>query len=111
MSLFSVDKNTILFEQNQDSNYFYIIKEGDISVHVNKVKVNALKAGQSFGELALLHSAPRSATIICDTDVKLWAMERKNFRKIVDHINNLNHVKIKKYLGTIPFLGRIDSNK
>lgn len=109
MSLYSVDSGTILFEQGQDGNYFYIIKEGSISVHINGIKVNTMKAGQSFGEMALIHSAPRSATVICESHLKIWCMERRNFRKIVDHINSLNHTEIKKYLMTIPVLGNMDS--
>ena len=109
MSLYAVDTGTVLFEQGQDGSYFYIIKEGEISVHINKKKIKTMGVGQSFGELALLHSAPRSATIISETNIKVWCMERRNFRKIIDHINNLNHVEIKKYLAQVPFLSNIDS--
>ena len=111
MSLFTVDSGTVLFEQNQDGTYFYIIKEGEISVHINKVKIKTMKAGQRFGELALLHSAPRSATIISESNLKVWCMERRNFRKIIDHINNLNHVEIKKYLASVPFLSTFYNNQ
>jgi len=107
MSLYTVAAGTVLFEQNQDGNYFYIIKEGEVSVLINKIKIKTMKSGQSFGELALLHSAPRSATIITDTNLKVWAMERRNFRKIIDHINNLNHSETKKYLASVPFLSKL----
>lgn len=107
MSCYSLEAGTVLFEQNQDGSFFYIIKEGEISVHINKKKIKTMGVGQSFGELALLHSAPRSATIISESNLKVWCMERRNFRKIIDHINNLNHSEIKKYLSSVPFLSML----
>lgn len=36
--------------------------------------------GSSFGELALLHSSPRSATIECAEDAVVWVLDRTDFR-------------------------------
>ena len=38
------------------------------------------RSGDSFGELALLYNAPRAATVLCEEDGVLWALERKAFR-------------------------------
>ena len=46
-------------------------------------KVMDLKPGFSFGELALMYNSQRAATVTCTTDIKLWALDRKNFRSIV----------------------------
>ena len=33
-----------------------------------------------FGELALLYNSPRAATVLCEENGVLWALERKAFR-------------------------------
>jgi hypothetical protein len=37
----------------------------------------------SFGELALMYSTPRAASIIADSPGQLWALHRNVFRKVL----------------------------
>lgn len=37
----------------------------------------------SFGELALIYGTPRAATIKASTEVKLWAIDRDTYRRIL----------------------------
>ena len=37
----------------------------------------------SFGELALIYGTPRAATIKAKTQVKLWAIDRDTYRRIL----------------------------
>ncbi len=106
MSLYIIGSNILLFEQESNGNYFYIVKEGELSLIINKNQVKTFKSGDSFGELALLHNAPRSGTVKTNTEVKVWAMERKSFRKIIDHINTINHQENKNYIASIQFLSK-----
>ena len=39
--------------------------------------------GDTFGELALLYNCPRAATVTCDGDCTLWALERNGFAILV----------------------------
>lgn len=76
-----------------------IIKEGDFGKEVfliiaGKVVVterlkkgsyrvlNSLGPGEIFGEMAVLEDAPRSATLIAASEVKLLALTRENFEFI-----------------------------
>ena len=107
MSLYLIEKDKVIFDQNDNGNFFYIIKEGEVAIFINDIFIKTLSDGESFGELSLLHNSPRSATIKTNTEVKVWCMERKNFRKIVDHINYINHLETEKYIASIPFLGNL----
>ena len=66
-------------------------------------------AHPSFGELALMHSAPRSASIVAKTDGHLWALHRSAFRQIL--IQSQDHRKdLKKVLREIPFFSNLDND-
>ena len=48
------------------------------------IKVATLKNGDTFGELALVTNAPRSATVQCVTDNGiLWTIDRLAFRGLL----------------------------
>lgn len=48
-----------------------------------KLLLKTYKAGDFFGELALLYNAPRAATIISKTNSVLFALDRNTFNSIV----------------------------
>jgi CRP-like cAMP-binding protein len=110
MSLCSVDKDTAIFKQGSMGNFFYIIKEGDLDLFINDNYTKTLKKGESFGELALLHGAPRSGTVKTKTNCLLWCLERRNFRKVMDHINLINFEENMKFINSIPILTNIDND-
>jgi cAMP-dependent protein kinase regulator len=43
----------------------------------------AYKAGDYFGELALLKNEPRAASIIAKTDLKLASIDRESFKRML----------------------------
>ena len=63
MKLYTLNPGSIIFEQDSPGNTFFIIATGKVEVIVNNKRKNILKAGDSFGELALLHGTLRSASI------------------------------------------------
>jgi serine/threonine protein phosphatase PrpC/CRP-like cAMP-binding protein len=66
-------------------------------------------AHPSFGELALMHSAPRSASIVAKTDGHLWALHRAAFRQIL--VQSQDHRKdLKKVLREIPYFSKLDND-
>ena len=78
-----VKKGTEIIKQGDEGDYFYIVEEGSVEYLVDGTKVNSSGPGSSFGELALMYSSPRAATVIALTDCILWALDRITFRKIL----------------------------
>lgn len=48
----------------------------------NRLVTSIVDVG-SFGELALIYGTPRAATVKAKTDVKLWAIDRDTYRRIL----------------------------
>jgi CRP-like cAMP-binding protein len=45
--------------------------------------VASLEPGQFFGEMALLTGAPRSATVVAETDLHCYKLDRESFLEII----------------------------
>lgn len=72
-----------VFKEGDKASCFFIIDKGQVLVDLPSAKKQKeMGKKQSFGELALLYNAPRSATIRCLEDTYFWAIDRKTFRKV-----------------------------
>ena len=105
MSLYTVDAGTTIFKQGNIGFFFYILREGSVDLYINEIFVKTIKPNECFGELALLHNSPRTGTIKATKNCEFWVLERKNFRKIVEFINQINYEENRKFIQSIPILG------
>jgi serine/threonine protein phosphatase PrpC/CRP-like cAMP-binding protein len=112
-----VKAGTWVIRQGTVGDRFYIIDEGQFEVrivgdnerddgtggtliHVYEGSV-AKHAHPCFGELALMYSAPRSASIIARTDGHLWGLHRSAFRQVLAQAQGMRS-ELKQSLATIP---------
>ena len=58
---------------------FYLIDAGAVEVIEDEVPCRSLRDGESFGEIALLRAAPRTATVRTTEPTRLLALERDDF--------------------------------
>ena len=56
-----------------------MIRSGIVEVSRNGRHLNTLGPSDYFGEIALLHDAPRAATCEAKTDVELYTLARERF--------------------------------
>lgn len=98
MKLYTLSAGSIVFEQNQPGNNFFVIASGKVEVIVNQKRKTILKAGDSFGELALLHGTLRSASIKTIERSTFWSVDRNTFRKVVQSLNSLYYQENKEFL-------------
>ena len=73
----------VIIKQGDEGDNFYIIDSGEVAVYVNNELVTTISDGGSFGELALIYGQLRAATVKAKTDVKLWAIDRDTYRRIL----------------------------
>lgn len=80
----SVPAGAVVIRQGQPGALFYIVDSGEFTVSVDdQVLPTRLSRGDSFGELALLRSEPRSATVMAATDASLLTVGREEFLAVV----------------------------
>jgi CRP/FNR family cyclic AMP-dependent transcriptional regulator len=65
-------------------NAFFVILDGAVLVKTPGKRAKRLTAGDSFGEMALLDDAPRSATVDADDEVLVMLLGRKAFNRILE---------------------------
>lgn len=84
-AMFPVEKSVgeTIITQGEEGDNFYVIESGTVDVYVNDTQVTSIKDGGSFGELALIYSQPRAATVKAHTDVRLWGIDRLTYRIVL----------------------------
>ncbi|HZP37623.1 MAG TPA: cyclic nucleotide-binding domain-containing protein [Methylomirabilota bacterium] len=68
---------------------FFIIIDGMAAVRTPVGAGSQLKAGDCFGEMSLIDGEPRSATIEATTDLRLLAVDRVHFWRLLDETPEL----------------------
>ena len=104
----SVPAGTVIINQGEVGDYFYVVEDGNISFAVDGNHVGACTRGASFGELALLYNCPRAATCIANTDCRLWKVDQRTFRYMLAN-NNANQQKdVLDVLRKVQFLANLE---
>ncbi len=100
-----------IIKEDADGDYFYIVALGSCDVYIKnkndgKVPVRTLQVGDSFGELALMYNAPRSATVRAGDSgpVKVWALDRSTFRSTILASGQARRKKYEDFLVKVPLL-------
>merc|ERR1711920_1151603 len=89
----SYTKGQIIVKQDEPGDKFYILEEGVLYALKGENRVMDYKAGDYFGELALLKNQPRAASVIVESDTaKVLSMSRAAFTKM---LGPLQHVLAK----------------
>ena len=86
----------LIFHRGDAGDALYLIVAGQVAVFasdpaegVEPALLARLTEGQSFGEMALLTGAPRTATVIATTDVELLKIAREHFDELLDCLPRL----------------------
>lgn len=69
--------------EGETGDALYIVLEGKVRVHRKEKAIAELGARECVGEMALLDTAPRSATVSALTEVALLKISREDFQEIM----------------------------
>ena len=75
----------VIFKQGDAAEELFIIQSGEVEIRLGNRMLEKLSNYNFFGEMALIDSAPRSATAVAVTDVKLIPVGEKQFLFLVSN--------------------------
>ena len=92
---------TILCHEDALETVFYMILEGEVEVTkvINQTEARVLKtlsAGDFFGEMALIHNAPRAATVTTKSDVVVLELDKESFDRVLQHSSSVAMALVKE---------------
>jgi CRP/FNR family transcriptional regulator, cyclic AMP receptor protein len=73
-----------LMREGAPGREFFVILEGTADVSQQDALVNTLGSGDFFGEIALIHQGPRTATVTTTSPVRALVVTERSFRRLVE---------------------------
>jgi CRP-like cAMP-binding protein len=123
MDIRNMTTGDVIVREGEVGNSFFIIASGQ--VHVEKtvngtaIHLATLNDGTFFGEIALLSDAPRTASVVADTDGELFEISRSVLDKVIAEYPSVHQVMMRFYkqrllsnlLNTSPIFSRFDKTQ
>lgn len=83
-------EHTVLCHEDAFESIFYILLDGEVEVtkviaHDEVRLLKTLQAGDFFGEMALIHDAPRAATVATTMHTTALEIRKDAFKKLLSH--------------------------
>ena len=84
----------VLCRENATEDKFYMILEGEVEVTkvINNSETRLLKTlrpGDFFGEMALIHNAPRAATVTAKTNITTLELDQAGFNRVLRNSSSI----------------------
>jgi len=79
----SFPAGTTLIEEGRQGHEFFVLVEGSVDVRRKGRKVSSLGDGSFFGEMSLVSSRPRNATVTASSPVRVLVIHEQAFRRLL----------------------------
>src|SRR5512147_1668597 len=93
-SVHSYTPGVVLCREDHIEDRFYMILEGEVEVTkvINNTEARLLQTlgpGDFFGEMALIHNAPRAATVIAKSDLTTLELDKAAFNRVLHNSSSI----------------------
>ncbi|XP_030622482.1 cGMP-dependent protein kinase 1 [Chanos chanos] len=98
----TLGQGACLVQEGEEGSQAYVIEEGKMKVSRAGQRLQTVEPGRLLGELALFHSYTRSSTLTALVNCKVWVLEQKDFRTIVQRSSLLRTSHTLDLLRSVP---------
>lgn len=102
----TVTAGTVVIREGEPADRFYIIEAGRFAVDQSDPgtgvarRLRTMGPDEVFGELGLMHNAPRSATVTAETDGRLLALDGPDFLELLNAGPQVSSRMLERYRAT-----------
>jgi signal transduction histidine kinase len=94
-------KGVVLTHEGEIESKFYILLDGRVSVtktinNTEQRHLKELEAGDFFGEMALIHNAPRAATVTAIEPITVLEIDRDDFDRVLRHSSSVAMAMVRE---------------
>jgi CRP/FNR family cyclic AMP-dependent transcriptional regulator len=101
-----VPPGTALCREGQLGQEFFVIVDGEAAVTRRGRRVATQRGGDFFGEIALLETIPRTATVTASTALRFFVLGGESFRQLLDEAPSVERKVLRALARRILALSR-----
>ena len=93
------DAKTVIFTEGASADALYVITSGEVELSLRGASLGTEGVGGIIGEMALINSNIRSATLTAKTDCRLALIDQASFDSLLRHVPDFS-LHVMKVLAT-----------
>ncbi len=78
--------DSVIFTEGKEGNYIYVVMSGEVFISLSDKVIATASPGEIVGEMALINSDMRSATVTAKTDCVLALIDQSSFESLLRHV-------------------------
>lgn len=76
----------VILREGDPGNHMYVVMEGELSVLIRDKVIATASPGEIVGEMALINTSTRTATVVADTHCVLADIDRSSFDSLLQYV-------------------------
>lgn len=90
-----------ILREGEEGDCMYVLVQGEAEISLQGKSLGLVGPGEIFGEMALIETTHRSATITARTDCRVAVIDRKSFSLIVRHVPDFSMHVVRVLAGRL----------
>lgn len=84
--LASFPAGAVIFTEGEEGSHVYVVMQGELSISLKGKPLATVRPGEMVGEMALINSETRSASVTAKTDCLLALIDQSVFQSMLRHV-------------------------